>query len=149
MRTLFAIIFSFLILFLCALILSLIPISIVGDNVIKQAKNHKIEFTTKSSWNLRLIGLKGTTSKFEYSFSVGKSQISGHGENFIYGLVNGKIYADRLTVDIQLNESDTLRSIIDFLRKEQIVGQYYSFDVKNLIINVYTKDEYGQKKSNN
>ena len=149
MRTLFAIIFSFSILFLCALIISLIPISIIGDNVAKQAKNHKIEFTTKSSWNFRLIGLKGTTSKFEYSFNVGKSQISGHGENFIYGLVNGKIHADRLTVDIHLDEGDTFGSIIDFLKKEQIVGQYYSFDVKNLIINIYTKDEYGQEKPNN
>lgn len=135
--------------FLCTLIISLIPINIIGDNVIKQAKNHKIEFTTKNSWNLRLIGLKGTTSKFEYSFNVGKSQISGHGENFIYGLINGKIHADRLTVDIHLNESDTFRSIIDFMKKEQIIWQYYSFDVKNLIINIYTKGKDGQEKSNN
>ena len=137
MRLLFNIIFVIVSVFLCTLIVSLIPINAIGVSVVKEAANNGINFVAKNNWTLRIIGLKGMTNKFEYSINVGKNKINGHGENFVYGLFSGNIYSEKISLDVHLSNDTTLVDIVNFLKSE-IAKKYYSIEIKNLIINVYS-----------
>ena len=139
MRTFFAIIFGFVIIFTISVIINLIPISSIGDKIALHAKEHNITFIPNGSSNFRLLGLKTITNKFKYEIKLQNSKLTGKGENYIYSLLSKDIYIENLTIEIHLSKNDTLKNILENVKKA-LNNHYYSLNIKNLIINLYIID---------
>ena len=140
MRKLFLLLFCCGVIFLTSLIVSLIPLEFVGKKVSDRAIKNNILLTSHGNWTLKLIGLKALISKFEYSFKVEDSKISGHGEGMVYSLLNNSIEIENLVFEIHLAKNDTLSGFIDNVNKK-LKTDKYSISVKHFVVNVITANK--------
>ena len=123
---------------MCLLIVSLIPIQSIGGFVAKKTKDFNLDFIAKNSWNLQPFGLKGVTDVFEYKIEVGKSKISGYGNNFSCSLINGDVYIENMNIEIHVNTNEDLVQIIENFRN-QTSSRYYSIEIENLVVKIFVE----------
>ena len=139
MNKLFIVFFAILGICICLFITSIIPLKIVGENIIKKAKKHNIEIISNESWTINPITLRGKTNKIEYNINVGNSNIKGYGDNFTCSLINGDAFFEKIVLEIYIDENENLRSIFENLKKN-IVSKYFSLEAKNLSISIFLKN---------
>ena len=151
MRKAIAIFIYISLFFFSSLIINLIPINTLKNNIVNSASNRQITIDSENNfWYFRILGLKITTSNLSFKKKIDNIDLLGYGDNFAYNIVNGGIEFEKITFNIYIkDENDIKNTFIKII--DNLNSLYYSFDTKNLYINIYLldkKSETSKKNSN-